>query len=106
MIEFWLNKSGLNGTRRSNIGVSIILVLQAGIKNNCFININSVTKFYVNFKTFLFKVQKNRSPSLNSQSCIIKGLFLVVRDYCFCAVWAAGLVNTEKKYSGSIISNF
>ena len=43
-------------------------------------------------------------PSLNIQSCI-KGL-LVVRAFCFWAVWAAGPVHTEKKHSGPIMSNF
>ena len=42
------------------------------------------------------------SPSLNTQSCI-KGL-LVVRDFCFWAVWAARPVN--KKSLGPIMSNF
>ena len=41
-------------------------------------------------------------PSLNTQSCI-KGL-LVVRDFCFWAVWAAWPVH--KKSLGPIMSNF
>ena len=32
-------------------------MLQAGIKNYCLLIINSVTKFYANFGTFLFKMQ-------------------------------------------------
>ena len=43
-----------------------------------------------------------RNPGLSTQSCI-KGLFVVL-DFCFLAVWAAGLVH--KKSLGPIMSNF
>ena len=42
-------------------------------------------------------------PSLNTQSCI-KGL-LVVRDFCFWAVWAAGPV-LKKKVGGQLWASF
>ena len=42
-------------------------------------------------------------PSLNTQSCI-KGL-LVVRDFCFWAVWAAGPVH-KKKVGGRLWATF
>ena len=48
------------------------------------------------FVLFFYKV-----PSLNTQFCI-KGL-LVVRDFCFWAVWAAGPV---LKKNGPIMNNF
>ena len=43
---------------------------------------------------FLTPVWLRSKPSLNTQSCI-KGL-LVVRDFCFWAVWAAGPVLKKK----------
>jgi hypothetical protein len=43
------------------------------------------------------------NPSLKTQSCI-KGL-LVVRDFCFWAVWAAGPI-LKTTTSGLIMTNF
>ena len=59
-----------------------------------------VPELFINFIA-LEKIETIR-PSLNTQSCI-KGL-LVVWDFCFWAVWAAGPVH--KKKLCQIMSNF
>ena len=53
--------------------------------------------------TLIFNLQKRINPSLNTQFCI-KGL-LVVRNFCFWAVWAAGQVH-KKKVGGRFWATF
>ena len=58
--------------------------------------------FQGRFKSHFCYYLLQNYPSLNTQSCIKE--LLVVRDFCFLAIWTAGSIH--KKFWGPIMSNF